>query len=64
MAIENVSALIELAKNKSLKEYLQDILNDWKRHLANMESQLQALELQLSRIESAETSFPKHRIPI
>ncbi|MCP5406749.1 MAG: hypothetical protein H6968_15715 [Chromatiaceae bacterium] len=57
VAIENVSALIELAKNKSLKEYLQDILNDWKRHLANMESQLQALELQLSRIESAETSF-------
>ncbi|MCB1861128.1 MAG: hypothetical protein H6964_01670 [Chromatiaceae bacterium] len=57
VAIENVSALIAIAKDKSLKEYLQDILSDWKRHQANMESQLQALELQLNRIESAETSF-------
>ncbi|MCB1750164.1 MAG: hypothetical protein KDI74_00485 [Gammaproteobacteria bacterium] len=57
VAIENVAALLELAKDKSLKANLQDILDDWKRHLANMESQLQALELQLSRIESAETSF-------
>ena len=56
-AIVNVSALIAKAKDEALKEYLQDILDDLKRHLANMESQLQALELQLSRIESAETSF-------
>lgn len=57
VAIKNVSALIEIAKDKALKAYLQDILSDWKRQLANMESQLQALELQLNRIESAETSF-------
>ena len=57
VAIVNVSALIANAKDEALKEYLQDILDDWKRRLANMESQLQALELQLSRIESAETSF-------
>jgi uncharacterized protein (DUF486 family) len=56
-AIVNVSALIAEAEDKALKEYLQDILDDWMRHLANMESQLQALELQLSRIENAETSF-------
>jgi predicted nucleic acid-binding Zn-ribbon protein len=56
-AIANVSALISKAEDKALKEYLQDILDDWKRRLANMESQLQALELQLNRIESAETSF-------
>jgi len=57
VAIVNVSALIAKAKDKALKEYLQDILDDLKRHLTNMESQLQALELQLSRIENAETSF-------
>ena len=57
VAIVNVTALIAAAKDKALKEYLQDILDNWKRHLSNMESQLQALELQLSRIESAETSF-------
>jgi len=56
-AIVNVSALIAKAKDEALKEYLQDILDDLTRHLANMESELQALELQLSRIESAETSF-------
>ncbi|MBT8120199.1 MAG: hypothetical protein KJN89_10825 [Gammaproteobacteria bacterium] len=56
-AIANVSALISNAEDKALKKYLDDILDDWKRHLANMESQLQALELQLSRIENAETSF-------
>ena len=57
VAIVNVSALIAKAKDEALKEYLQDILDDLKRHLANMESELQALELQLSRIERAETSF-------
>jgi len=56
-AIENVSALMEHTKDKQLKKYLSEILGDWKRHLANMEGQLQALVLQLSRIESAETSF-------
>ena len=56
-AVANVSALISNAEDEALKKYLDDILDDWKRHLANMESQLQALELQLSRIENAETSF-------
>ena len=56
-AMENVTALLERADDKALKAYLQDVLNDWTGHLANMESKLQALELQLSRIESAETSF-------
>ena len=56
-AVANVSALISNAEDKALKKYLNDILDDWKRHLANMEGQLQALELQLSRIENAETSF-------
>ncbi len=57
VAIVNVSALIAEAEDKAMKEYLQDILDDLKRHLANMESQLQALDLQMSRIVSAETSF-------
>jgi len=56
-AIENVTALLEKAKGEALRAYLQDILKDWTGHLANMESKLQALELQLSRIESAEESF-------
>ena len=56
-AMENVTALLEKTEDKALKAYLQDVLGDWSGHLANMESKLQALELQLSRIESAETSF-------
>jgi hypothetical protein len=56
-AIANVSTLLEQAKEKGLKGHLKDILGDWNRHLANMESKLQALELQLSRMESEETSF-------
>ncbi|MCB1759792.1 MAG: hypothetical protein KDI68_08455, partial [Gammaproteobacteria bacterium] len=56
-AIENVSTLYEQAQEKVLKSHLKDILDDWNHHLANMESKLQALELQLSRMESEETSF-------
>ncbi|MCP4282839.1 MAG: hypothetical protein GY792_00050 [Gammaproteobacteria bacterium] len=57
VAMENISTLIKKNKNKALTDYLEDILGDWKGRLANMESRLQALELQLNRIESAETSF-------
>ncbi|MCB1856944.1 MAG: hypothetical protein KDI63_01650 [Gammaproteobacteria bacterium] len=57
VAVENVSALIEKTKDKTLRSYLEDTLDDWKRQLANMESELQAANFQLSRIESTETSF-------
>ena len=57
VAIDNISVLLEKAKDKALKAYLSDVSGDWKRHLAGMENELLALELQLARIESAETSF-------
>lgn len=56
-AIKNVSALIEKSKDRALTANLKDVYDSWSGHVTSMESKLQALELQLNRIESAETSF-------
>lgn len=56
-AIANITVLAELAKDKVLKKNLEDVKSEWSNHLANMEGNLAALRLQLSRITSAETSF-------
>jgi len=56
-ATENILKLLEKTDDPVLKEFLQDLLDDWLRELANMESKQQAARLQLDRIESAQTSF-------
>lgn len=56
-ATETILRFVSQTDDAILKEHLQDLLDDWLHELANMESKLQTAQLQLDRIERAQTSF-------
>lgn len=56
-AVENLQSFLKLTEDEQLRSYLTKNLNEWQRHLSTLESRLQAAQLQLDRLTSAETSF-------
>jgi len=53
-ALANIELLKKKQKNKSLKRSLSNTANDWKKQQAFMQSELQAAELQLNKLNEAE----------
>ncbi len=56
-AVGNVTLLLENAESKPLQMILQGVLADWKKQLTYLQSERQAAELQLTKLEQSEASL-------
>lgn len=56
-AIRSLSDLIDRTENEAVRARLQDLVREWEQQRSFIKSELQAAQLQLDKLESAETSF-------
>jgi len=56
-AIANINRLLEHSKEKSVRESLQSTAEVWRKQQSFMQSELQAAQLELDKLEAAETSL-------
>ncbi|PLX63152.1 mechanosensitive ion channel family protein [Sedimenticola selenatireducens] len=56
-ALANIDTLKQAASNKSLMQTLQETEEQWSKQQAFIQSELQAAQLQLDKLNAAETSF-------
>lgn len=56
-AMESLSNLIDRAESETVRARLQELLREWEKQRSFINSELQAAQLQLDKLESAETSF-------
>lgn len=56
-AVKNLTMHLEGSRSKSLKKQLKAMLVEWQKQLTFFESELQAAELQLEKLQSSETSI-------
>ncbi len=56
-AIESMSNLVDRTENEAVRTRLRELLRDWEQQRSFIKSELQAAQLQLSKLESNETSF-------
>ena len=56
-AIRSLSDLIDRTENEAVRARLLDLVREWEQQRSFIKSELQAAQLQLDKLESAETSF-------
>jgi Skp family chaperone for outer membrane proteins len=56
-AVSNISSLLQHSEDAALQKQLQTMLADWQKQLTFMQSELQAAELQLEKLEQSEASL-------
>jgi hypothetical protein len=56
-AIANINRLLQGTDNPALEKYLQGLLAEWTKQQTFMQSELQAAELQLEKLEASEASL-------
>ena len=56
-AVANISGLLQNTDDEALRKQLQGMLADWQKQLTFMQSELQAAELQLEKLEQSEASL-------
>jgi len=56
-AVANISGLLQSTDDKALRTQLQGMLAEWQKQLTFMQSELQAAELQLEKLEQSEASL-------
>jgi hypothetical protein len=56
-AVTNISGLLQNTEDTGLQQQLQTMLAEWQKQLTFMQSELQAAELQLEKLEQSEASL-------
>ncbi len=56
-AVSNISGLLQSTEDAGLQKQLQTMLAEWQKQLTFMQSELQAAELQLEKLEQSEASL-------
>jgi hypothetical protein len=56
-AVSNISGLLQNTEDAGLQKQLQTMLAEWQKQLTFMQSELQAAELQLEKLEQSEASL-------